>query len=57
MKLLPWNWLKRRVSAKIKRYGYFSYPLDDRDGGTSPEASRPADIVLERKTAAGLCNH
>ena len=57
MKLLPWNWLKRRVSAKIKRYGYFSYPLDDRDGGTSPEASRPADIVVERKIAAGLCNH
>ena len=37
MKLLPWSWLKRKVSAKIKRYGYFSHPLDDRHG-ISPEA-------------------
>ena len=42
---LPWNWLNRRVSAKIKRYGYFSHPLDDRHG-TSSEALRPADIVV-----------
>ena len=37
MKLLPWSWLKRKVSAKIKRYGYFSHPLDDKHG-ISPEA-------------------
>ena len=37
MKLLRWKWLKRRVSVKIKRSGYFSYSLDDRHG-MSPEA-------------------
>ena len=30
MKLLPWKWLKRRISAKIKRCGFFLHPLDDR---------------------------
>ena len=48
MKLLPWNWLKRRVSAKIKCCGYFWYFLHD-SRGTSPEALGPADIVVETR--------
>ena len=43
-----WNWLKRRVSAKINCCGYFSRSLDDRHG-TSPEALGPADIVVETR--------
>ena len=48
MKLLPWEWLKKKVSAKLKCCSSFWYPLDDRDG-TCPEALRPADIVVETK--------
>ena len=48
MKLLSWNWLKRRVSAKIKCCGYFSH-LSDGKHGTSPEALRPEDIVVENR--------
>ena len=48
MKLLSWNWLKRRVRAKIKCCGYFLRSLDDRHG-TSPEALGPADNVVETR--------
>ena len=56
MKLLPWNWLKKRVRAKIKCCGYFSHPLDYRHE-TSPETLRPTDTgcrKLEPKIAASL---
>ena len=34
MTLLPWNWLKWRVSAKTS-CGCYSHPLDDRYGASS----------------------
>ena len=47
--LLPWNWLKRRVSVKEKCCGYFSHPL-----GAIPEAFRLVDIAVEAR--ANNCN-
>ena len=56
-KRLPWNRLKWRVSGKIEGCVYFVHPLDDKHE-TSPEALRPADIVVaSRAKNCSKSNH
>ena len=45
-KLLPWNWLEKKIGIKIKCCGYFWHSLDDRYV-MSPASIRPVNTVAE----------